>query len=640
MALIRIFANGIELDFVNDTLTLKEENNAFITDFKATYSTYPFLIIENQKAKAALGPKNLASVRKKKVVPVVVLQAGQRYYGELIVTAYLNQYRKCDIKYGSSILAIMSTKCADLLPIIEITGSSTVYPYAEEYYQTVPGYEAWQTYPLDFNRKIYPEVKYGFPQMRWDNQFFEETPEEGDEWEDYAFFVNRYSKPDQNFRKNYFIVTGDSIAVHNENVPAPQLFLLGLLEYIFTSQGWKIAGDFVTNDFVRRLMVLSQKNNLCKVNVGPAPQSFGFGDFTYIDDFVGKHYFRYSFTPEAAGDYEISYAAIEPNRPGGVHQSSPLSFLKHSASSNPITGSGTNIYSNFNDPDEIGFQGTFTLTIDDDMAGHPYYFHYGIDTGNEATPPTISVVFNKQSEVFNMMHPTINLGRYAPDWDVATLLNHIKNAFCLSISFEELSKTASFNFAQDTVTAGEKFRVKDPLAFSEEAPPDYAGFVLKYANDTDAFIYIDTAGTQLNYNPDSDYVLPITSDFKAVDHNGTTAVLDAMEDKDGTGLMVYDPDDEDGFTVPYIAREYNGRTTAITGYGGLYNQYWRKMLAMRLNGSKITVEGAFTGQELAQINALHRVYMGKQAYIVLNTESNQTRQDNFTVKMELMAVTL
>jgi len=117
MALIEIFANGIRLDFVNETLSVKTENNAFITDFKVSYNTFPFLVIENRNAKAALGPRDITSINKKTSVPVVVLFSGQRYTGTLTVSSYLPQYRKCNLKFGSAILPIMDKKCADFLPV-------------------------------------------------------------------------------------------------------------------------------------------------------------------------------------------------------------------------------------------------------------------------------------------------------------------------------------------------------------------------------------------------------------------------------------------------------------------------------------------------------------------------------------------
>jgi hypothetical protein len=43
MSLIKIIANGIELDFVKETLTIRKENNALIRNFKVSHSNFPFL---------------------------------------------------------------------------------------------------------------------------------------------------------------------------------------------------------------------------------------------------------------------------------------------------------------------------------------------------------------------------------------------------------------------------------------------------------------------------------------------------------------------------------------------------------------------------------------------------------------------
>ena len=104
MAIIRIVANGIELDFVRETLKIKKENNSFIPTFKVSYNSYPFLIVENSKTASALGTREITSVLKKKIVPVFVYEMGIPYYGELEIISYISGFRKCNLRFGSDII--------------------------------------------------------------------------------------------------------------------------------------------------------------------------------------------------------------------------------------------------------------------------------------------------------------------------------------------------------------------------------------------------------------------------------------------------------------------------------------------------------------------------------------------------------
>ena len=153
-------------------------------------------------------------------------------------------------------------------------------------------------------------------------------------------------------------------------------------------------------------------------------------------------------------------------------------------------------------------------------------------------------------------------------------------------------------------------------------------------------MYIDPQGTTLGKNPDDDYTQAYENKFKLIPTNATTAVLDNVSEKDGVGLMILSPGSISPGTAPAIAPSYDGNVLSIDGTTGLYEVYWKKLMRVLLNGAKITVTLTLTAIELKKINALKNVYFGSQAYFLLSTEAKPTRQDNFTVTLELIAETL
>jgi len=236
MSLIKIFANGIELDFVKDTLSIKKENTALSRDFKVAHSTFPFLIIENLAAKQALGTRALASVNKIKTVEVTIFEGGKKYLGELQILSYLNGFRKCNLKYASELLSIMNTKISSFMPIVSvIPGETNPVPFSEKSKIPLTGSMDWPAYYNGFIDKSFPEVKWQFPKMLFSNKYGENIAYP-DTWSFYMGFINNYEETSL-IENSYFISNG-ICEVRNKNVIAPQLYLLSPLYYVLQSAGF------------------------------------------------------------------------------------------------------------------------------------------------------------------------------------------------------------------------------------------------------------------------------------------------------------------------------------------------------------------------------------------------------------------
>lgn len=634
MGIIRIIAGGIELDIVSKTLTIKKENNAFLNDFKVTHSTFPFLIVENEKTKTALGPRDMTSVLKRKVVPVTVIEMGERFYGELQVLTFMTGYRKCNIKYGTDLIKIMDKKLLDLLPVVSvIPGETNPVPFSEESFNVVSGYLNWQTYPVQFATKIYPEVKYQFPQLAWAKKFgpFESAD---DEWFTYRGYYNCFDTLSTGiyFRNNFFAIVGQNVSITNQNIPSPQLFLLALFDYAFAKVGYTIAGSFVESDFARRILILSTKANLCKINIAPTTQYIDFDNLTDIGVFLFYRRFNYDFIPQVSGTHIFDYYVHEQLKPGGITEQN-----HHSQMIYIQDGKGTNVYYNINNPEHLIYQGKFEVTVSDEQIGEPIkiqWLRLFEDTGE---PLQFSVRWSVEGKAFNMMHPTIPLGRYAPEWSLSDAINEVKNFFCLDITFDNLAKKVYFNFASDLLTKPAQHIVNKSLAINDYDTPEFEAFILKNENKQDNFLYIDKVGTTLNQNIDSDQVGKMVSKFKQVPNNGYTADISSIDDKEGVGLMLYDPKGEVN-EIPLVARAYNGRTLEWEGGLGIYNMYWKKVLRFRLNASMLEISGPFTEVEISKMNKAQKLYLENQSYVIYGMEYSETSQGFYIVTLQLGSI--
>lgn len=634
MSLIKIFANDIELDFVKDTLSIKKENNALIRDFKVSYNSIPFLIIENANTAKALGSRDLTSINKTKTIAVTIEEGGQQYYGELQILTYINGFRKCNLKYATALLSIMNKKISEFMPIVSvIPGETSPEPYVEKETVTPSGFYAptdWLNYPVDFIDKGFPDVKWQFPTMRWADKFGADLTAD-DEWLLYEGYINKFNETFSEFIENSYVdTTVEILSVANKNVPSPQIYLLAPLFYALEANDFKVTGDFYTNAFIKKLLFLSAKNNLCETILQKQIQNCVFTGIFYSFPAISTYEKSVTISNPVAGDYTVEYSftfagplasSITPplyqlifaNRTGFSARQTIFEIKKIEESSFTISGSET-------------------ITIP--TAGTDFCFLYCSKNQVMPTSYTLNVV-KAPSKTFHQMHPTIETGRYLPDWTFGTYLNALQNFFNLDIAIDDFSKKMTLNFNQETIDTGTVEIIRKSLEItSYEQTPNNA-FLLKMANDTDTSLWITTAGSETFTTQTSKFSETLEAKFKLVDNNQITAKLsDDLISKDGVGLMIYNEE-----KLPYISESYSGQTLNIDGAGGIYETYWKKWLKFRLNSSSVEMSGPFTETELSKILKVRKIYIDYQLYMISSIEYQETQQQNFNVKLELSSIT-
>ena len=633
MSLIKIFANDIELDFVKETLSIKKENTALTRDFKVAHSTFPFLIIENLAAKQALGTRALASVNKIKTVEVTVFEGGKKYLGELQILSYLNGFRKCNLKYSSELLSIMNTKISTLMPTVSVVPYvGSPMPYVEKQNEDITGFiyypTNWETYPVSFLNQGFPDVKWQFPIMRWANKYGTQLTAD-DEWFDYQGFINNFNPELTSFIENSYVDTNyEILSVSNKNVVSPQVYLLSPLLYALQSKGFTAEGDFYNHEFIKRILLQSSKTNLTETTLFKLIQSCVFtGSFSY---FPARNLYIKSVILSApyAGDYIVNYSFTFA---GPVAKSvSPSLFELHFR--NRTAFSIPEIIFSVTEITEDTYTITGTQQVNIPTAGTGYSLMYL--SKDQVMPLSYSLSLNSSiDKPYYKMHPTIQLGRFIPDWTFASYLNALQNFFNLDISIDDFSKKMYLNFNENTIATGEKVIVKKSMLSTTYEQTPYNAFILKYENDEDPALWITTAGTETYSTQKSDFSETLVSKFKLVPTTYMANLSEEYDSKSGVGLMIYNHD-----TFPYTVSSYEGQNLNIEGSGGIYESFWNNFIKFRLNTSVIEMSGPFTETELNKIMELKRIFVDDQEYIISDSQYSETLQDNFDVKFNLLSV--
>lgn len=635
MSLIKIIANGIELNFVKDTLSIKKENNSLIRDFKVAYSSVPFLIVENENTNIALGTRDLSSVKKKKTVSVYVFEGGNKYLGELQILSYLNVFRKCNLKYASELLSIMDKKISEFMPVVSvIPGETTPVSYTEKADALVEGYENWDEYPLDFIENGFPDVKWQFPTMNWKDKFGVDLSED-DEWHGYGNKINGFKLLDSMFLDGLFENNSftenetEVLNVFNRNVPSPQIYLISPLFYALDSIGFKPSGDFYTDNFIKRLLLLSTKDNLCEVKNLKDPAEVVFtGSFESYTDPNGNTMYKKDCAIDipSAGTYTVKYSFTlsgpTPYYSFGVYGLFAWTPGFDDVNQYLFRKQQLNVSSKvFEGTIDFSFDAADTLNLE---------FQSYINT-----MPSYSISIIKQfDKTFHQMHPTIELGRYLPEWTFATYLNAIQNMFNLDINIDDFKKEMRIDYNEDKIVSDDKIVLSKSLYIENYDQTPYNAFLLKYQNEEDLSLWITSEGAETFVNQKSSFSDPLDSKFKFIPVTNTAELSEAIDSKEGVGLMIYNHE-----LFPNVSDDYLGQNLNIDGEGGIYKVYWKKWLKFRLNASEVEMSGPFTQTELNKILLVKRIYIDNQEYMISSIQYSERQQDNFDVKFSLLSIT-
>lgn len=647
MRQITIIAENIELEYVPETLTLKRDNNSFQTDFKVTHTSNPFLIVENQQTKEALGPRDITSVGKKKIVEVDVIELGEKYKGELQILDYINGFRKCNLKYASELYPLLKSKIRDFMPVISVIPNETdPVPYSEASEEELTGSDNWPAYVLDHLDNVFPQAKWQFPKMKY-AELHNDT-DAGDTWYSYQNYLNNYDQDATTLAlslvNNNYVIDGSNITVYNRNVIAPQVFLLTPLFYALQNIGFKLKGEFVNNGFIRRILLQSQEDNLTEVikTTDALNLTIPNSNFIYFNAMYYGHPIKTEiFTLQSQGSYKLKYKFIFNTSSYGfsiITNSVNRVFLSLKYSDSfPTLIFNKPLFENFyNGASTFVVEGEIDFNLGADYVNQGLTLIY---SNNELEMPvfqSIEVYRTDAERSYYQMHPTIDSARFIPDWTVAKYINELKKTFNLKVTPNDFKKELVLDFNENINVNVAPTILNKSFKVSSFNSVANTSFTLRFANDIDNALFI-TKDTEEIFSTQQDaFNKTIKNEFKLIDHNGVTADLnEVVIDKDGVGLMIYDPANK-----PNISENYLNQTLQFDGPTGLYATFWKKWLRFRLSASSLEIEGPLTEIEIFKFSKTEEIYIDSQHYRIVSYQFTEVAPGKNKVKFQLESVTL
>ncbi|MDA0175881.1 hypothetical protein OOZ35_00380 [Mesoflavibacter profundi] len=647
MKQITIISNNLELEYVSETLTIKRDNNSFDVDFKVAHTSQPFLIIENETTKDALGPRDITSIGKQKVIEVDVIELGETYKGELQILKYIDGFRKCNLKYASELYPLLKSKIRDFMPVVSVIPNETnPVPYTETSEDDVAGASNWSTFAENMLNDVFPQAKLQLPKMKYSNLFGD--LEAGDSWESYQNYINNYDQDENTLQytliENDYSINGSQLNVYNRNVISPQIFLLSPLFFALQSIGFKLKGEFVDNSFIRRILLLSKENNLTEISKTPDSIDLEIPNVNFIYNnpyYQGYPIITETFTVQSSGSYRLKYKFIfnTSNSPYTSNNNSPnTTFLSLMFSGSfPSLIYNKSLYNQlYNGDSTFTVEGEFDFNVESAYVNQDLTVFYCNKSLEMPVFQSIEIYRTDAERKYYQMHPTINTSRYIPDWTVAKYINELKKTFNLKVTPNDFKKELVINFNENINVNTVPTILNKSFKIAGYNSVANTSFTLRFANDVDNALFITRDNTELLTTQEDAFNKEWRNQFKLVDHNSvTTELSDELHEKDGVGLMIYDVANK-----PYISDNYLSQQLQFEGPTGLYAKFWRKWLNFRLNASSLEIEGPLTEIEISKISKTEEIYIDHQHYRISSYQFTEVRPGINKVKFQLESVNL
>jgi hypothetical protein len=627
---LKIRSGGVDLNYVKEDISITDINNSFTREFYHPHTTYPLRLVEDNNYVAAFGKFDITSRNKKKYFPGEITLAGINHpiEIEIIGRAGIN-FIKINIVILDDLYPILNRPIKDFMPKINLMGQNPdLHPYTE---QSENRHVAWLAFLADaMNRQylIFPESDYIYPNIELP---MEETkdPEYEGVWKHFEGYINRRRDNFQLLLNSVIFDEENGVfEVENKNIVAPQVYLLAPLKKALESIDYKATGDLMSNLFIRSSIFEISANQMTDWEATIPGESLYLGTTWYN--------FPIQFI-------NIPLIARKANKliesPGRWTVKWKLFVDQMAQGAQSIFGMGLGFddsidqWSYFDSPGE--YEGEFILDLNIlhvNKTLEIWYFHR-----DYIDPVSYSIEFSYTPEaavIYKDVHPTIELGRYVPDWTLGEYINNLKNLYNLKIDIYHENRTVNFSFNRDFIKNKKNHVTIPQSCLLDIKNIEEEFYCVKHSDNRDDYVLIQDGEVTVNTLFNSDKTKIFETAFKYVPWGrGTNVLTPEYLDMDGVGLLLYKPN-LTGYTVPSI----DFFNYLIPGQYGIYATFWRDWISFLIKSNPVDCSTVVSPLMLQKLKSSKSAYINHQAFIIESLKYKPEINDSFRVDMVLRSL--
>lgn len=540
-----------EIDFSNLPVTFNEKSNYFSDSISKSYS-YPFNVKLNEDIIEKL----------QMVIVNNIVKYETKIFGNLIIDRvfYSNAYisindvqgenAELTLFYGSETLKVFDKNLVQL-------------PFPVVFAQN--GLQAFASSQIT---KQWPEATHNFPKV------FRPKIKDEPNYENFNLFLNNYQTNGQTFSflENSIEVIDNEEVLFNRNVMCPFPYLLEVLKTIFATEGLSISGDFVNDDFNKKILLVPKQ--YMEQYAQTDFLNYSFANFNTQETIDGKTVNVYTqiHTPTSEGSYSLD---MRLNLSNTMAQYFSLT----------VTQGGVELYAATSQNKEVNIEHTLDINIVDTQVFEDITVQLKINYQEVSIAAFNSFTYQFQEGQVNVFPVIYNLANFMPDLKVREFINRIKSTF--NLKFDYTNTTVAINYLDNEL---ERLIFEDHSHLQQVDPKRITNennlFKLSYPDKEEILIdkngqtYTDTDFTDGETEPIKIRVLPLKVKEK---YGHVTAIY--PEDEEDIMLCLYD-----GLTAGYnhAVDNINNQTLSLQD---VYNSKWKQWLKFRANSE--TVKDSF-----------------------------------------------
>lgn len=609
MKLISIFHQGIEIDYILESLTLKTDQTIFPDSLKFTASEFPFLIIENEKTETAFG-KNNVILHTPQYFTIEVRTFNTITTGELQILECFKGYRKANVRFASKLYSAGSSKIKEMGASVSVINEFPPRPFTEKYEGIPPNPIAYANYVKTTEEGAFPTQLWKAPFISFPTQFGE--PKEGDTWYNYAGGYNAVVEGEYVLNTNRN--TAEGIVVDSRNVPTWCIYVLTPLLFKCARLGLSFPQELLADKFACSLAFLTKENNLTEVYNTQEKENIYLSQdpWTYLPGHPGRARWqkKIPLTKQDPGKYIFRYKFKATDdilniEIGNRNWGKQIEFQDYL---------GTEAY----------FENEFSFEISPNDAGWPVTIFFRSGKAQEIRETDIEYMYVETllSNSGFMFHPTIEIGRYLPDWTFSEYLNQLRILF--NIQFVESNNGTKLEVIYldqhldeiDYVDLGS-------LYIDGYTKNEVVQLKFKFDND------IDAAHTYSEFEFPIEITEEKVKEFESKFKQTKTPLTKEEESKSGVGLVLINGASDDLTT--------SVENTTITT-ADIFRRYYKKTASKYLQPNRLNVELNVTQIMLHNIETKKRVLINKLPYYVEAISKESSISSLITIKLDLMPI--
>lgn len=583
-------SDSFEWDLSNYGITLKEENDVFVSSINTSHSI-PITIKPDAAILEKLNLPRLSNNSGVNTKIKGVLRLPNRYYKATLHIGFKSENTiQITIIYGASRLAVYSTHLKDLGWPIILTADLVTYAQSKIN-------ETWPQTPFNFPMVYKPE---GLSSSNY--ELFEN-------------YINQHKEGA--FVSNFIDSSGDEDLYVNRNVMVPFPYLLEIVRFGYLKENLVAVGDFMENATLNKALYVP--NQILERFDGSQFLQFSFSNPSEFENFGTSilGVYEQSFVPNAEGNYSLK---IELNLDPVIASYFSLTIFRENALSQERTELKT--YQSVNN--RVNINETLDLVVEQQHVLDPLVVVLKLKSTTTNITGFNNFEFSFGDGQINVFPNVFSLKDFMPDMTFGEFMNKLKN--WLNLEIIEHDNLVTINFLEDKILDKRKVNhshLENPRVQITENNNRF--YKLSYANSDEIFHTKDGQIFSDLDNEGSD-VIPIKMDVQSlvVERNNDIVTAVIPEDKSKLDFCLYDgPVNNVPLCNASIATDLSLQT--------VYNLYWKKWLRLRSNSK--TFEESFECSSYEELNIEDLSFKYNNLHIIKELEKKFISEKTISVRL-------